>query len=91
MTHGTNPAGERRNLSLWTGTIARAAYFVSGTSLLAIKFGVDRSVASLFRHEWSPLEYIAPDEYVEATPKSLRLRKKILDATSRKRSAPKVN
>ena len=28
------------------------------------------------------LEYIAPDEYVEATPKSLRLRKKILDATT---------
>jgi GTP-binding protein len=32
------------------------------------------------------LEYIAPDEYVEVTPKSLRLRKKILDATARKRS-----
>ncbi len=36
------------------------------------------------------LEYIAPDEYVEVTPKSLRLRKKILDATARKRTAPKV-
>jgi len=36
------------------------------------------------------LEYIAPDEYVEATPKSLRLRKKILDANARKRSAQKV-
>lgn len=36
------------------------------------------------------LEYIAPDEYVEATPKSLRLRKKILDATARKRAAGKV-
>jgi len=36
------------------------------------------------------LEYIGPDEYVEATPKSLRLRKKILDANARKRSAPKV-
>ncbi|MDX2081455.1 MAG: translational GTPase TypA [Terrimicrobiaceae bacterium] len=36
------------------------------------------------------LEYIAPDEYVEATPKSLRLRKKILDATARKRAASKV-
>jgi GTP-binding protein len=36
------------------------------------------------------LEYIAPDEYVEATPKSLRLRKKILDATVRKRSAQKI-
>ena len=33
------------------------------------------------------LEYIAPDEYVEATPKSLRLRKKILNATKRKRAA----
>jgi GTP-binding protein len=33
------------------------------------------------------LEYIGPDEYVEATPKHLRLRKKILDATLRKRAA----
>jgi len=32
------------------------------------------------------LEYIAPDEYVEATPKTLRLRKKILDANARKRA-----
>jgi GTP-binding protein len=40
------------------------------------------------------LEYIGSDEYVEATPKSLRLRKKILDENQRKRSAqsraPKV-
>ncbi|HEY8903186.1 MAG TPA: translational GTPase TypA, partial [Chthoniobacterales bacterium] len=36
------------------------------------------------------LEYIAPDEYVEATPKSLRLRKKILDPTARKRATSKV-
>ena len=33
------------------------------------------------------LEYIDLDEYVEATPKSLRLRKQILDATARKRAA----
>ncbi len=33
------------------------------------------------------LEYIAPDEYVEATPKSLRMRKKILDETERKRAS----
>jgi GTP-binding protein len=33
------------------------------------------------------LEYIGPDEYVEATPKNLRLRKKILGATERKRAA----
>jgi len=32
------------------------------------------------------LEYIAPDEYVEVTPKTLRLRKKILDANARKRA-----
>ena len=32
------------------------------------------------------LEYIGPDEYVEATPKNLRLRKKILDETQRKRA-----
>ncbi|MGA7273965.1 MAG: EF-Tu/IF-2/RF-3 family GTPase, partial [Candidatus Udaeobacter sp.] len=31
------------------------------------------------------IEYIDIDEYVEATPKSLRLRKRILDATARKR------
>ncbi len=33
------------------------------------------------------LEYIGQDEYVEATPKNLRLRKKILDETRRKRAA----
>jgi GTP-binding protein len=33
------------------------------------------------------IEYIDIDEYVEATPKSLRLRKRILDATARKRTA----
>jgi GTP-binding protein len=32
------------------------------------------------------LEYIDVDEYVEATPKHLRLRKKVLDETMRKRS-----
>ncbi len=36
------------------------------------------------------IEYIGPDEYVEATPKSLRLRKKLLDASARKRSSAKV-
>ena len=36
------------------------------------------------------LEYIAPDEYVEVTPKSLRIRKKILDANARKRAASKT-
>jgi len=33
------------------------------------------------------LEYIGPDELVEVTPKSIRIRKKILDANMRKRAA----
>ena len=33
------------------------------------------------------LEFIAPDEFIEATPNHLRLRKKILDANRRKRAA----
>jgi GTP-binding protein len=32
------------------------------------------------------LEYINDDELLEITPKNLRLRKKILDATARKRA-----
>src|SRR5213079_3671614 len=32
------------------------------------------------------LEYIGPDEYVEATPHNLRLRKKILNENQRKRA-----
>jgi GTP-binding protein len=33
------------------------------------------------------IEYISADEYVEVTPKSLRLRKRVLDAAARKRAA----
>ncbi len=33
------------------------------------------------------IEYIADDEYIEATPKALRLRKQVLNATHRKRLA----
>jgi GTP-binding protein len=33
------------------------------------------------------IEYIASDEFVEATPKFIRLRKRILNATIRKRAA----
>jgi len=33
------------------------------------------------------IEYIDSDEFVEATPKSVRLRKHILDTTARKRAA----
>ncbi len=41
-----------------------------------IEFSLERSI-----------EYIAPDEFVEATPSFLRLRKRILNATLRKRAA----
>ena len=37
------------------------------------------------------IEYIGPDEFVEATPKSLRLRKRILDPTARKRAAASLS
>ena len=33
------------------------------------------------------IEFIADDEFVEVTPKSLRLRKKVLQANKRKRSS----
>ena len=36
------------------------------------------------------IEYISADEYVEVTPKSLRLRKRVLDANARKRAANAV-
>jgi GTP-binding protein len=32
------------------------------------------------------LEYIGPDELVEITPQNIRIRKKILNATERKRA-----
>ncbi len=37
------------------------------------------------------IEYIEPDEYVEATPKVLRLRKRILDPNERKRNEKKMS
>ncbi len=44
-----------------------------------VKLGLERA-----------LEFIADDEFIEATPLSLRLRKRILDATARKRAGAKV-
>ena len=37
------------------------------------------------------LEYIAPDEYVEATPHYLRIRKRILDANERRKSEKRLS
>jgi GTP-binding protein len=44
-----------------------------------IKFSLERAI-----------EYIEPDELVEATPKNIRLRKRILDSNERKRLAKKA-
>ena len=44
-----------------------------------LKFSLERAI-----------EYISADELVEATPKNVRLRKRILSATERKRQARKV-
>ncbi|MCB1230553.1 MAG: translational GTPase TypA [Verrucomicrobiae bacterium] len=43
-----------------------------------IRFSLERAI-----------EYIAQDEFVEATPKSIRMRKRILDANERKRESKK--
>ena len=45
-----------------------------------IKFSLERAI-----------EYIAPDELVEVTPKNIRLRKRILDFNLRKREAKKIS
>jgi len=36
------------------------------------------------------IEFLAPDEYLEVTPKSIRMRKKILDHTQRLRERGKL-
>jgi GTP-binding protein len=44
-----------------------------------IRFSLERAI-----------EYIAPDELVEATPKSIRLRKRVLDSSARQRDKKKT-
>ena len=39
---------------------------------------------------WANFEFIAEDEFVEVTPKSLRLRKKVLQANRRRKSTMAV-
>jgi GTP-binding protein len=48
----------------------------------------DEAIRLIPHHQLSleqAIEYIADDEYVEVTPKSLRLRKKVLDPNKRPR------
>lgn len=48
-------------LPLPAGTVGRAAYFLAGSTLLAVKFGIDWTVAhEVFHRPWSPAEYVAP-------------------------------
>ena len=56
----SEPADASNILSLRSGTIGRAPYFVAGVCLLAIKFGVDRIISRVFERPWSPAEYIVP-------------------------------
>ena len=49
----------------------------------ALEFGIDKQFDSLEQ----ALDFIDTDELLEVTPKSLRIRKKILDPTMRKRAA----
>src|SRR5690606_20541334 len=44
-----------------------------------VKFSLERSI-----------EYIEPDEYVEATPRHLRIRKRILDANLRRKAEKRL-
>ena len=45
--------------ALWpSGTTGRAGYFVTGVSLFAVKFVIDRTIAGRFGHGWTPLNYL---------------------------------
>lgn len=46
----------------WRGRIDRHVYLLVGTVLLVAKYGLDRTVASLFHRSWSPLNYLQPGE-----------------------------
>jgi GTP-binding protein len=57
------------------------------TTVMALTPGQDYREAPRRMSLERAIEYIDSDEYVEATPKSLRMRKRILSATQRKRAA----
>ncbi len=53
------------------------------------RFGSDKHIRlepSIMMSLERAIEFIAVDEYVEVTPKNLRLCKRVLDATQRKRA-----
>src|SRR5437879_4917118 len=73
--------------SLWTSTPAFAEAYPH-SHLQAIDKSLGLQLSSLRMSLERAIEYIERDEYVEVTPKSLRLRKRILDGTARKRRPP---
>ena len=44
----------------WDRPIGPGAYFLSGVSLVAVKYGLDVAMARLFDRDWSPINYIVP-------------------------------
>ena len=82
MIVGENPRTEDRPVNPTKAkhvTNHRAAGSDKSEALTpALRFSLERAI-----------EYIAPDELVEVTPKSIRLRKRILDFNVRKREAKK--
>ncbi len=79
MIVGENPRGEDMPLS--PCKMKKLTNMRSSTSDIAVVLTTPRELSL----ELS-IEYIGPDELVEVTPKSIRLRKKILDTLARKRA-----
>ncbi len=79
MIVGENPRGEDMPLS--PCKMKKLTNMRSSTSDIAVVLTPPRELSL----ELS-IEYIGPDELVEVTPKSIRLRKKILDTLARKRA-----
>ncbi len=79
MIIGDNPRGEDMVLS--PCRTKKLTNIRSSTSDIAIVLTPPREMTLELA-----IEYIGPDELVEVTPKSIRLRKRILDSLARKRS-----
>ncbi len=79
MIVGENPRGE--DLPLSPCKTKKLTNMRSSTSDIAVVLTPPREMTLELA-----IEYIGPDELVEVTPKSIRLRKKILDTLARKRA-----
>jgi uncharacterized membrane protein YhaH (DUF805 family) len=52
-----------RSLLTWHGRIGRAAYAAVGTTLVVVKYGLDRLVADAFGRDWDYFDYWTPSSY----------------------------